>query len=100
MVAEKVTDVNKLAKIITDRTPFDARATILGHIQRGGCPTPRDRVLASIMGVKAVEELIKGNSGCCICEVNNELVAIPIEQALTMKRDQVSEKYRAFKELW
>lgn len=100
LVAEKVTDVNQLAKIITARTPFDARATILGHIQRGGCPTPRDRVLASVMGVKAVEELLKGNSGCCICEVNNELVAIPIEKALTMKRDQVQEKYKAFKELW
>ena len=100
IVAEKVTNVQELAKLITAKTPFQARASILGHIQRGGCPTPRDRVLASCMGVKAVEELIKGNGGCCICEVNNSLVAIPFEEALTMKKDQITEKMKSFKELW
>ena len=100
ILAEKVTNVSELANLITAKTPFQARASILGHIQRGGCPTPRDRVLASCMGVKAVQELIKGNGGCCICEVNNELKAIPFEKALTMKKDQVTEKMKAFKELW
>lgn len=100
IIAEKVTNVSDLAKLITAKTPFQARASILGHIQRGGCPTPRDRVLASTMGVKAVEELIKGNGGVCICEVNNKLQAIPFETALSMKKDQVSEKMKAFKELW
>lgn len=100
IITEKVTNVTELAKLITDKTPFQARASILGHIQRGGRPTPRDRVLASCMGVKAVQELLKGNGGCCICEVNNELTAIPFEKALTMKKDQVTEKMKAFKELW
>lgn len=100
IVAEKVVDVEELAKLITAKTPFQARASILGHIQRGGCPTPRDRVLASLMGVRAVEELIKGNGGVCICEINNALEAIPFEKALTMKKDQVSKKMEAFKELW
>lgn len=100
IVAEKVTNVNEMAKLITEKTPFNARATILGHIQRGGCPTPRDRVLASCMGVKAVEELLNGHGGSCICEVSNELVAIPFEKALNMKKDQVSTKMKVFKELW
>ncbi len=100
IIAEKVTNVSELAKTITSRTPFQARASILGHIQRGGCPTPRDRVLASCMGVKAVEELLKGNGGVCICEVNNSLKAIKFEEALTMKKDQVTEKMKSFKELW
>ena len=76
ILAEKVTDVSQLAKLITAKTPFQARASILGHIQRGGCPTPRDRVLASCMGVRAVEELVKGNGGVCICEINNSLQAV------------------------
>jgi len=100
IVTEHLIDVNHLAKVITEQTPFEARATVLGHIQRGGSPTVRDRVLASTMGVKAVEELINGNSGCCICEVGNKLVAIPFEEALQMEKDQVMEKYRAFKVLW
>lgn len=100
IVAEKVTSIFDMADLISKNTPFSARASILGHIQRGGCPTPRDRVLASCMGVKAVEELVKGNGGVCICERNNTLEAIPFETALTMKKDQVSEKMKSFKELW
>ena len=100
IVAEKVTSIFDMADLISKKTPFSARASILGHIQRGGCPTPRDRVLASCMGVKAVEELVKGNGGVCICERNNTLEAIPFETALTMKKDQVSEKMKQFKELW
>ena len=49
---------------------------------------------------KAVEELVKANGGCCICEVNNTLKAIPFEEALTMHKDQVKEKMKVFKELW
>jgi 6-phosphofructokinase 1 len=100
IVTENLIDVNHLAKVITENTQFEGRATVLGHIQRGGRPTPRDRVLASMMGVKAVEELANGNSGCCICEVDNKLVAIPFEKALGKKRDQFTEKYNAFKVLW
>lgn len=100
IVTENLTDVNKFAEMITNNTPFEARATILGHVQRGGKPTPRDRVLASMMGVSAVEELVKGNSGCCICEVNNAITAIPFEEALKIQKDQITEKLRAFKVLW
>ena len=100
IVSEHTIDIAALEKAINERTPFAARTTVLGYIQRGGSPTPRDRILASTMGVRAVEELLKGNGGTCICEIKGSLSAIPIEEALTLKRDQVSEKYREFKELW
>ncbi|MFA7367813.1 MAG: 6-phosphofructokinase [Bacilli bacterium] len=100
IIAEKMMDVNELVKVISEKTPFDARATILGHIQRGGSPSPRDRVLASLMGAKAVEELANGNSGCCICDVNNTIMAVPFEEALSKKSNQIFEKYKVFKELW
>lgn len=100
IIAEKMMDVNDLVRVISEKTPFDARATILGHIQRGGSPSPRDRVLASLMGAKAVEELANGNSGCCICDVNNSIKAVPFEEALSKKSNQIFEKYKVFKELW
>lgn len=100
IVSEHTVDIASLTQTINDRTPFNARATILGYIQRGGTPTPRDRILASTMGVRAVEELVNGNSGVCICEVEGKLEAVSIEKALTQNRDQVSDKLKAFRELW
>lgn len=100
IITEHMINVDKLAKEITERTPFEARATILGHIQRGGKPTARDRVLASTMGVKAVNALIEGANGGCVCEINNQLVIVPIEKALNDKRNSVLEKYEDFKMLW
>lgn len=55
IVSEKTCDVQALADKVSKATGFAGRATILGHIQRGGSPTPSDRVLASRMGAKAVE---------------------------------------------
>ncbi len=100
IVSEHVTDINALEQAINDQTPFTARSTILGYVQRGGSPTARDRILASSMGVKAVHEILDGKSGVCICECGNELISKPIEEVLSYKKDQVSEKYKAFKELW
>lgn len=100
IVSEHVTDINELTKAINEKTPFNARATVLGYIQRGGVPTPRDRILASTMGVKAIHELKEGRSGSCICEVNGKIVPVPFDVALTQKRDQVTENYKTFKELW
>ena len=66
MVTEHVTDVMALAKRIEAKTGRETRATILGHIQRGGSPMAFDRVLASRMGARAVELLIDGKSARCI----------------------------------
>jgi len=100
IITEHLTDVGKLAETITENTPFEARATVLGHVQRGGSPTPRDRVLAATLGVRAVEELVNGNSGVAMCEVQNKIVPVSFEEALQSKKDQVLEKYETFKVLW
>lgn len=100
IVAENLVDINELAKTITENTQFAARATVLGHIQRGGSPTARDRVLASLMGVKAVDELINGASGVCICHRGGSIVSLPIEEALASTDERILEKYEAFKKLF
>lgn len=100
IVAEKMLDVNELARKVGEVTPFEARATILGHIQRGGTPSVRDRTLASLMGVKAVDTLMNGESGVCVCEVNNKLVTMPIAEALKQRKDQVTQYLEPFDKLW
>ena len=95
VITEHVTDVMELAKKIKEYTGFDARATILGHIQRGGSPSPFDRVLATRLGIAAVDELIKGNGGVCMGIFKNEVVATPIEEALTMKKQM----FKGYKEM-
>ena len=66
VVCEHIVDVNQLAQEIEARTGRNTRATILGHIQRGGSPTAYDRILASRMGAHAVQLLMDGRSGRCV----------------------------------
>lgn len=84
VISEKITDVDQLAKKISLQTGFSGRATVLGHIQRGGSPCPFDRMLASQMGEKAVDLLMQGIGGQCIAIKENKIVSIPIEKALGM----------------
>lgn len=86
VITEKVADVYDLAAKITEFSGYDARATILGHIQRGGSPTSNDRILASRLGDAAVEQLVQGEGGKCMGIFDNEVVATPIEEALKMKK--------------
>lgn len=95
VITEHITDVRELAKQVHEYTGFDTRATILGHIQRGGNPSPFDRVLATRLGNAAVEELLKGEGGKCIGVFKNEIVATPIEEALQMKKQM----FKGYKEL-
>ena len=99
IVSEKVCDVNALADKISKSTGFAGRATILGHIQRGGSPTPRDRVLASRMGSKAVELLINGVGGHCVAIKNEEIISMPIEECISMPRGSRKEYYKIFDQL-
>ena len=99
IVSEKVTDVNSLADKISQKTGFAGRATVLGHVQRGGAPTPSDRVLASRLGAKAVELLLQGVGGHCVGIKNNEIVHMPIEEAMNLPRDSKKEFYRLFESL-
>lgn len=86
IVAEGVGGVVEMAKEIEEKTGIESRATILGHIQRGGSPTVRDRVMASQMGVKAVELLLEGKSNRVVCVRGSDIVDIDIEEALAMKK--------------
>lgn len=99
IVTEKLTDVNKLAKLISDNTNFDGRATILGHIQRGGQPSPDDRVLASRFGEKAVELLISGVGGHCVGIKDGKVVSLPIEEAMSAPREINKDLYKLFDKL-
>ncbi|KXO13337.1 6-phosphofructokinase [Moritella sp. JT01] len=73
-MCEHVTNVDTLAKHIEAETGRETRATILGHLQRGGTPTARDRIMASRMGSYAVKLLIDGEGGRCVGLMNSQMV--------------------------
>lgn len=86
VVAEGVGKVNDLAKYIEQRLGIEARATVLGHVQRGGSPTLRDRVVASQMGYKAVELLSKNIGNRVVAMRDGRIVDLDINEALDMER--------------
>ena len=86
VITEHITDVHELAKRVEEATGFETRANVLGHMQRGGRPSARDRVLATRMGLKAVELLEEGKGGLCISDVKGEIVGLPIQEVLGHKR--------------
>lgn len=85
LVTEHVCDVNELANKITKECGIEAKAEILGRIQRGGTPTAMDRFLGTTMGAKAIDELLNDKTGICIGILNNQIVSTPIEEALQME---------------
>lgn len=86
IVAEGVGGVDKLAKDIQAQTGIESRATVLGHVQRGGSPTLRDRVMASRMGDHAVQLLDKGIGNRVVAFRESKIVDFDITEALDMKR--------------
>lgn len=86
IISEKMTEVDLLAKKITEHTGFSGRSTVLGHIQRGGSPTARDRIIATQYGDRAVEELVNGGASKCICLIDEAFVALDIDKALRMTK--------------
>lgn len=99
IISEKITDVHAFAKKVSLNTGFSGRATILGHVQRGGSPTPIDRVLASRMGEKAVDLLMEEKGGLCVALRDNKIVGIPIKEALDMPRSSRRELQNLFNRL-
>lgn len=101
IVTEHITDCNALAKKIEAKTGRETRATILGHVQRGGTPVAFDRVMASRMGVYAVELLQQGFGGRCVGMVNEKLVHHDIIDAIeNMTRPFKKEIYEATQKLF
>ena len=99
IISEKITDVDALAKKISQNTGFSGRATVLGHIQRGGSPTPKDRMLASMMGEKAVDLLMEGIGGQCVGIIDNCITSMPINEALERPRQSRKRLYILFDRL-
>ncbi|RXK34341.1 6-phosphofructokinase [Arsenophonus endosymbiont of Bemisia tabaci Asia II 3] len=92
-ITEHIYDVNELAKYIEKATGHETRATVLGHIQRGGSPVASDRVLASRMGAYSIQLLLQGYGGRCVGIQNDKLVHHNII-------DAVENMQRKFKQDW
>lgn len=85
--AEGVGDSINMAQRIEEATGLETRASILGHMQRGGSPTIQDRVYASIMGAKAVDLLLEGQTNRVVSYVNGEYTDFDIDEALNMTKE-------------
>lgn len=94
IVAEGVGNSEEIAKYIEEKTGVETRLTVLGHVQRGGMPTLRDRVVASQMGYKAVELLANGIGKRVVALDKGKIVDYDITEALDMKRVFDEELYR------
>ncbi|WP_088043004.1 6-phosphofructokinase [Bacillus sp. EAC] len=99
VVAEGVGSAIEIGKVIEERTDFDTRVTVLGHVQRGGSPSAADRVLASRLGARAVELLMEGKGGRCVGIQNNKLVDHDIIEALAQKHVCDKDMYQLAQEL-
>ncbi|MCI5845377.1 MAG: 6-phosphofructokinase [Oscillospiraceae bacterium] len=86
VVAENIGNAEGIARAVQEKTGIESRATVLGHVQRGGSPTVRDRVVASEMGYYAVELLESGASNRVVGMQNNKIVDFDIQEALSMKK--------------
>jgi 6-phosphofructokinase 1 len=85
--AEGIGHSQAMAKRIEAATGIESRATILGHMQRGGSPTARDRMYATIFGAKAVDLLLEGKTKRVVAVKDGEFVDYDINEALAMKKN-------------
>lgn len=86
VVAEGAGSAASIAAKIKETIDLDPRVTVLGHIQRGGCPTGRDRVNATKMGYIAVEMLLQGKTNRVICTNNGSFTDVDIQEGLSMSK--------------
>lgn len=99
MVSEGIGNSSEIAHILQEKTGIEARATILGHVQRGGSPTVRDRVTASQMGHYAVELLAQGIGNRVVAMQNNSITDFDIQEALSMKKPFEEDLYNIAREI-
>lgn len=95
--AEGVGHSSSMAKRIEEATDIETRATILGHMQRGGSPSCKDRVYASMMGSMAVDLLAEGKTNRVVAYKNGEFVDYDIDEALAMTKDVDAHMYEVSK---
>ena len=99
VVSEGVGHSNEIATMIQEKTGIETRATILGHVQRGGSPTVQDRVVASRMGHYAVNLLEQGKGNRVVGMQKGEIVDFDIQEALSMKKPYEDELYSMVEEI-
>lgn len=75
-----------LGDALAGRLEAEVRVTVLGHLQRGGTPSPRDRLMASIFGVHAVDLIARGRTGRMVGWSNRQVIDVPIEEAIATYR--------------
>ncbi len=87
IVSEKIfPDIFAFAKRVTEKTGIECRAQVLGHIQRGGSPSARDRILATRFGVEAVKAIVDGESCIALGLFGDDIRHVPFEDAFTMPK--------------
>lgn len=99
IVAEGVMSGNALAELIETHANIETRVSVLGHIQRGGSPTARDRVLASQFGARAVELLMDGQGGLAVGMRNHQVVDYSMSEAFQGSHKTDLSMYQLSKEL-
>lgn len=93
IVAEGAGSAVEIAERISKETGIDTRVTVLGHVQRGGSPLVRDRVIASRMGYTAVQILAAGHTNRIVCYDGSKYFDMDIDEALAMKKGLDEEVY-------
>lgn len=93
IVAEGIGGVEQIAKDIQEKTGIESRATILGHVQRGGRPSARDRVNATRMGYHAVKLLSAGIGNRVVVMKNSKVIDYDIQEALAMTKPFENDLY-------
>ena len=99
VVAEGVGGSTELSKEIQRVLGIEARATILGHLQRGGSPTALDRMHGSVMGYKAVEAVLNGEKNKAVVVRGGKHILIDLEEALSSKKEYDNSMYEMIKVL-
>ena len=94
VVAEGAGNAMQIGEKIHETMGIRPTITVIGHIQRGGTPTGRDRETATRMGYSAVEAFAEGRGNCIIATQEGGIVEIPIEEALTMKKHLQMDRYK------
>ena len=88
------------ANRVTKEYPqFDVRVSILGHLQRGGSPSAQDRILASRLGVGAIEALLQGQRNIMVGIRNDQVVYVPFVEAVTREKPISMELIKVLNEL-
>lgn len=94
VVSENILDVNDFAKKVEAATGFESRATVLGHLQRGGTPSAMDRVTGSILGYKAIEMLMNKESGKMVYFVDNHVHTKALTEVVNKREIDYMDLYK------